>query len=136
MIAVQKVVAKTVREKRLSIEDKIKVLDMKIIDLDEELMTKYEEYRDEKISREGYLDSKMEIEVKVLNMREKIQSLENLLFNGVELQIEDVTGLEVLGRYLKVDRLTRELVDVVVEKVVVRKRKEVEVKLKMGVKIK
>ncbi|SEW04269.1 hypothetical protein [[Clostridium] fimetarium] len=135
MIEVQNTVGKVVGEKRRGLEDEINMLDVKIVELDEALMEKYEEYREEKILREDYLEQKVEIEAKVSNMREKIQLLEVRLVNGFELQIKDVTGLEVLGRYLKVEKLTKELVDVVVERVVVRRKRQgdewktVEVKL-------
>ena len=48
-----------------------------------------------------------------------------------------IAGLEVMEKYLKVEKLTKELVDVVVERVVVGKKrqgdawKEVEIRLKL-----
>ena len=68
-------------------------------------------------------------------------SLEDNLVNGLELQVKDATGLELMGKYLKVEKLTKELVDAVVEKIVVGKKrqgntgKEVEVRLKIIIKI-
>jgi len=135
MIEVQRTVGKVVGEKRRGLEDEIKMLDVKIMELEQALMDKYEEYREEKILREDYLEQKVEIEKNVSNVREKIQLLEVHLVNGLELQMKDVTGLEVFGKYLKVEKLTKELVDVVVERVVVRRKRQgdewktVEVKL-------
>jgi len=138
MIEVQKVVGKAVGEKRRGLEDEIKVLDMKIMELEEVLMETYEEYREEKISREDYLERKVGIEAKVSDMRVKIQLLEDRLVIGLELQMKDVTGLEVLGRYLKVEKLTKELVDMVVEKIVVMEKRhsDVQNEVELSLKIK
>ena len=83
----------------------------------------------------------MELEEKVLGFKEKMKLLEDSLVNGLELQVKDATGLEVMGKYLKVEKLTKELVEAVVERVVVGKGRQgdagkvVEVRLKTIMKI-
>jgi hypothetical protein len=104
---------------------------VKIAELDQVLMEMYEDYREEKITREDYLDRKRELEKKVLGFKEKMKFLEDTLVNGLDLQVKDATGVEVMGKYLKVEKLTKELVDAVVERVVVGKEKKVEVRLKL-----
>lgn len=111
-------------------------MDVRIAEMDQVLMEMYEDYREEKISKKEYLESKVELEEKVLGFKEKIRLLEDSLVNGLDLQVKDATGLEVMGKYLKVEKLTKELVDVVVERVVVGKKRQgdagkaVEVRLK------
>lgn len=139
MIELQKAADKVVFEKRRALEDEIKGLDVRMAEMDQVLMEMYEDYREEKINREEYLERKVELEEKSQGFKEKMKLLEDSLVNGLELQVKDATGLEVIGKYLKVEKLTRELVDVVVERVVVGKGrqgdagKEVEVRLKMDV---
>lgn len=130
MIEVQKAADKVVLEKRRALEDAIKGLDVRMVEMDQVLMEMYEDYREEKITREEYLERKVELEEKVLGFKEKMRLLEDSLVNGLDLQVKDATGLDVMGKYLKVEKLTRELVDVVVERVVVGKGKLVEVALK------
>ena len=130
MVEVQKVADKVVFEKRRALEDEIKGLDLRIAEMDQVLMEMYEVYREEKINREEYLERKAEVEEKVFGFKEKMRLLEDSLVNGLDLQVKDATGLEVMAKYLKVEKLTKELVDVVVEKVVVGKEKAVEVRLK------
>lgn len=130
MVEVQKVADKVVFEKRRALEDEIKGLDVRIAEMDQVLMEMYEDYREEKITMEEYLERKVELEEKVLGFKEKIRLLEDSLVNGLDLQVKDATGLEVMGKYLKVEKLTKELVDAVVERVVVGKGKLVEVALK------
>lgn len=92
---------KVIIEKRHTLEDEIKSLDVKMV----------------------------EVEEKVLGFKEKMRLLEEYLVNGFELQVKDATGLEVMGKFLKVEKLTKELVDAVVERGVVGKGKAVEVRL-------
>ena len=137
MVEVQKAAYKVVFEKRRALEGEIKGLDVRMAEVDQVLMEMYEDYREEKITREEYLERKVDLEEKMLGFKEKMKLLEDSLVNGLELQVKDTTGLEVMGKYLKVEKLTKELVDAVVEKVVIgRKRqddagKEVEVRLKI-----
>ncbi len=139
MVELQKAADKVVFEKRRALEDEIKGLDLRIAEIDQVLMEMYEDYREEKISREEYLERKVELEEKVLGFKEKMRLLEDSLVNGLDLQVKDATGLDVMGKYLKVEKLTKELVDVVVERVVVGKKRQgdagnvVEVRLKMDV---
>ena len=130
MVEVQKAADKVVFEKRRALEDEIKGLDVRMAEMDQVLMEMYEDYREEKITREEYLERKVELEEKVLGFKEKMRLLEDSLVNGLDLQVKDATGLKVMGKYLKVEKLTKELVDVVVERVVVGKGKVVEVVLK------
>lgn len=136
MVELQKAADKVVFEKRRALEDEIKDLDVRIAEMDQVLMEMYEDYREEKISKKEYLERKVELEEKVLGFKEKIRLLEDSLVNGLDLQVKDATGLEVMGKYLKVEKLTKELVDVVVERVVVGKKRQgdagkaVEVRLK------
>ena len=136
MVEVQKVADKVVFEKRRALEDEIKGLDLRIVEMDQVLMEMYEVYREEKINREEYLERKAEVEEKVFGFKEKMRLLEDTLVNGLDLQVKDATGLEVMAKYLKVEKLTKELVDVVVERVVVGKKRQgdagkaVEVRLK------
>ncbi len=125
MVEVQKVADKVVFEKRRALEDEIKGLDVRIAEMDQVLMEMYEDYREEKIYREEYLERKVELEEKVLGFKEKMRLLEDSLVNGLDLQVKDATGVEVMGKYLKVQKLTKELVDAVVQRVVVGKGKEV-----------
>lgn len=137
MVEVQKAADKVVFEKRRALEDEIKGLDLRIAEMDQVLMEMYEDYREEKITKGEYLERKVEVEEKVLGFKEKMKLLEDSLVNGLDLQVKDATGLKVMGKYLKVEKLTKELVDVVVEKVVVGKGrqedagKEVEIRLKL-----
>lgn len=116
--------------KKQALEDEIKGLDLRIAEIDQDMMEMYEDYQEEKISKEEYLERKVELEAKSQELKEKMMLMENSLVNGLDLQVKDVTGLEVMGKYLKVQKLTKELVDAVVEKIVVGKGKEVEVVLK------
>ncbi|MFA9421960.1 MAG: recombinase family protein [Sedimentibacter sp.] len=133
MVEVKKMADKVVFEKRKALEDEINGLDLKIAEMDQVLMEMYEDYREEKISKEEYLERKVELEEKVLGFKEKIRLLEDSIVNGMELQVKDATGLDVMGKYLKVEKLTKELVDVVVERVVVGKGNVVEVVLKIRI---
>ena len=139
MIELQKAADKVVFEKRRALEDEIKGLDVRMAEMDQVLMEMYEDYREEKITKGEYLERKVELEEKVLGFKEKMRLLEDSLVNGMDLQVKDATGLEVMGKYLKVQKLTKELVDAVVEKVVVGKKlqgdagKAVEVRLKTDV---
>jgi len=122
LIEAQKVADKAVFEKIRTLEDEIKSLYVKIGELDQALMEMYEDYRVETITKEEYLGWKVELDVKSLGFKEKMHLLEDSLVNGLELQVKDATGLEVMGKYLKVEKLTKELVNMVVEKIVVGKR--------------
>jgi len=133
MVEVQKTADKVVYEKRRVLEDEIKGLDVKMAEMDQVLMEMYEDYREGKITREEYLERKVELEEKSQGFKEKMKPLENSLVNGLDLQVKDATGLEIMGKYLKVGKLTKELVDAVVEKVVVKRGKVVEVVLKIRI---
>ena len=90
-----------------------------------------EDYREEKITREEYLERKVELEEKASGFKEMMKVLEDSLVNGLDLQVKEATGLEIMRKCLKVEKLTKELVDAVVEKVVVGKGKVVEVTLEI-----
>lgn len=60
-----------------------------------------------------------------------LKLLEEQIINGLELQIKGTTGLELMRKYLTVEKLTKELVDEVVEKIMVGIGKVVEVRPKI-----
>lgn len=83
------------RSLEFSQQEEIKALDVRIVELDQDLMEMYEGYREEKITREEYLNQKEELEKMGNELKGKILSLEDHLVNGLELQVKDATGLEV-----------------------------------------
>ncbi|MGL5259428.1 MAG: hypothetical protein ACRC7V_04910, partial [Lachnospiraceae bacterium] len=95
------------------------------------LMQKYEAYREVEISREDYVAAKGVVDGKVVELKEKIQLLEDRLVKEDALVIKDITTLEIMGGFVKIEKLERELVEILVDEVVVGKR-EVEVKTKLS----
>jgi hypothetical protein len=113
MIELQKAADKVVFDKRRELEDEIKGLDVRMAEMDQVLMEMYEAYRGE-----------------------KMPVLEDSLVYGLDLQVKDATGLKVMGKYLKVEKLTTELVDAVLEKVVVGKKRQSDAGKEMDVRLK
>ena len=128
MIEVRKAADKVVAENRKQIENQIKELDGQVQVQELALMRKYEVYRDGGLSREDYVEAKCVVDGKVVEMKEKIQLLEDRLVKDEALVVKDITGLEMMGEFIKVEKLERELVEMVVDEVVVGKR-GIEVKI-------
>ena len=119
MIEVRKATDKVVAENRKWIENQIKELDGQVQKQELLLMQKYEAYREVEISREDYVAAKGVVDGKVVELKEKIQLLEERLVMDETLVVKDITRLELMGKFVKVEKLERELVEIFVDEVVV-----------------
>ncbi|MFA9377846.1 MAG: recombinase family protein [Lachnotalea sp.] len=117
--------------KRKDLEKEVNKITANINGSDEVLMKKYEEYLERKISREEYQDLRAQIETENEKNQDQIQQLQEQIDSDIGLQTKKITGLELLANCIKVEKLTQELVNTLVDKVVVKKGKAVEVKLKV-----
>jgi len=119
--------------KRKEIGNEISKLTANIARSDEVLMKKYEEYLEGKLSREEYQDQRRKIDNENTGIQDQEQQLQERLDSDTCLQAKRITGLDLLADCVKVEELTQELVDSLVEKVVVKNGKAVEVRLKVRV---
>jgi len=119
--------------KRKEIGNEISKLTANIARSDEVLMKKYEEYLEGKLSREEYQDQRRKIDNDNAGIQDQEQQLQERLDSDTSLQAKRITGLDLLADCLKVEELTQELVNSLVEKVFVKNGKEVEVRLKVRV---
>jgi len=119
--------------KRKEIGNEISKLNANIARSDEVLMKKYEEYLEGKLSREEYQDQRRKIDNDNAGIQDQEQQLQERLDSDTSLQAKRITGLDLLADCVKVEELTQELVDSLVEKVVVKNGKAVEVRLKVRV---
>lgn len=83
----------------------------------------YEDYINEKISKEEYLKLKAEKEQLITNLKNEIEKMKS-----ISLQDKEKTEqCQVLKKYLKEDILTKEMVDIFIDKVYIYDKESIKI---------
>uniref|UniRef100_UPI0029423815 recombinase family protein n=1 Tax=uncultured Tyzzerella sp. TaxID=2321398 RepID=UPI0029423815 len=83
----------------------------------------YEDYINEKISKEEYLKLKREKEQLITNLKNEIEKVKNISLENKEIREEN----KILRNYLKEDVLTKEMVDIFIDKIYIYDRENIKI---------
>ena len=83
----------------------------------------YEEYINEKISKEEYLKLKAEKEQLINNLKNEIEKIKNIFLENKEIREEN----QILRNYLKEDVLTKEMVDIFIDKIYIYDKENIKI---------
>lgn len=100
--------------------------------MQEDLRASYEAYRSGTTNKETYLEQKQMYEQLEEKLQENILKQQDAIKHITDLDVPEVAGLEMLDGKIQLKKLTREMVDTFIDKIVVYGEKEIEVKWKFG----